>query len=169
MSYGFIGHLLQDGLLPTKSSCVFWFKQCVASRAHVACGMPAVGKDPAAWKAVRDGAAQRCLPHECHVYITWKRLSRISTSIAFVDVVHQWPRGERLSCSQCVVATTFPLPPLQIALLTGWILRSKAPSACGAKTAHPGPSAWIIGLDRRCRQSSYDDAPWTTGMPVTFL
>ena len=156
MSYGFNRDILQNGVLPNKSSCLFWFKQRVASQAHVACGMPAVGKDPAAWKAVRDGVAQRCLPHECHAYITWNSWSRISASIAFADDVHQWPHGERLSCSRCIMVTTFPWPlwsPAIADCIVDWILRSKAPSACGAKTAHPGPSAWTIGLDRRCRQS----------------
>ena len=54
------------------------------------------------------------------------------------------------------MVTTFPWPlwsPAIADCIVDWILRSKAPSACGAKTAHPGPSAWIIGLDRRCRQS----------------
>ena len=96
---------------------------------HVACQR--LGKNPAAWKAVRDGgAAQRCLPHECHAYITWKRWSRISTSIAFADVVVQWPRGERPSCSQCVMATTFPWPLSSTGIarlhdcIVDWILRS---------------------------------------------
>jgi hypothetical protein len=83
----------------------------------------------------------------------------------------------RMSCFSGHVASAYPAVnaswrrPSAIAdCIVDWILRSKAPSACGAKTAHPGPSAWIIGLDRRCRQSSYDDAPWTTaGMLVTFL